>query len=131
MRLADLREAMRVPPQATSRFEVDQEDVFGSGKLIPLRELVADEELLSRRNNELTALYAQSWGLVSYLHRQHSEAFAGYLRTIARRDPGAAVPPEREIEQFEAAFGPVGPPMEQDWVKFILRLRFEPQEAGG
>ncbi len=130
MRLADLREAMGVPPAAGSRFEVDPAAVFAGGKLVAFAEFIGDDELFSRRHDDLTVLYAQSWGLVSYLHREHRESFAGYLRKLASRSPGEAVTPEREIAEFETAFGPIGPQLERRWVKFILRLRFDPQAAG-
>ncbi len=130
MRLADLREAMGVPPEAKDQADVDPAVIFGTGRLVPLAKLVSDDDLFVRPPIDRTVLYAEAWGLVAYLHRERRESFAKYLGLLGRRLPGEVIAAEGEINDFEKTFGQLGEGFDREWIKFILRLRFEPSEAG-
>jgi len=128
VRLGDLREALGVPPGRTNpgeklpRFKTDQ--------LLPLSTLVLDSRAFSRASIDLTTLYAQSWALVFYLHRQFPEPFAEYLKNISQRQPDDEISADQELKAFIAAFGKPDEAFLRNFLAWILTLRFDPQAAG-
>ena len=130
MRLQDLRTALRIPPGDQKTMEAALRDALDAGRFVPLRDLITDSELFARGDGHLAFRYAQAWALVFFLQKEHRSAFASYLSRLAERQPGAPVDSPREIELFEAAFGTVDEPFERQWISQILRLRFDPRDAG-
>jgi hypothetical protein len=126
MRLADLREAMGVPPNANTDFRVDAASLISADKIIPLRQLVSGRGVFEPGDERLKLSYAQSWGFVLYLYRTSPTAFRAYLHTLASRRPGTQPDEAADLAEFESAFGPIDAKFEQSWTDFMLRLRFEP-----
>jgi hypothetical protein len=87
-----------------------------------LKEFIGDARLFHRGGDMLPYRYAQAWALVFYLHRQHREQFAEYVRSVAKRPAGLVLENEEEIRDFEAVFGPINDEFEQGWLKFVLSL---------
>ena len=131
MRLQDLRTALRIAPGDREIFGAALRDAVDAGRFVQLRDLITDSELFVRGDGHLAFRYAQAWALVFLLQKEHRSAFASYLSRLAERQPGTRVDSLREIELFEAAFGTADEPFERRWISQILRLRFDPRDAGG
>lgn len=97
------------------------------GRLLPLRNLVGtswedhrQQPSPSRREDgDTSLLYAQSWALVYYLHRQQKDKLGDYVRRIQRRT-NANIGPEVEIRDFEAAFGPLDEAFFRRWAAWLV-----------
>ncbi|MBN1491928.1 MAG: DUF1570 domain-containing protein [Phycisphaerae bacterium] len=97
------------------------------GRLLPLRNLVGaswennrQQPSPSRREDgDTSLLYAQSWALVYYLHRQQKDKLGDYVRRIQRRT-NANIGPEVEIRDFEAAFGPLDDAFTRRWAAWLV-----------
>ena len=94
MRLADLRDAFGVPPNAKSISDADHHAALTSKRLIPLRALIGERGSFTRDPNMLIYRYGQAWGLVYYLSRTHRDALPLYLRRLSSRRPGQIAEPE-------------------------------------
>jgi len=129
VRLGDFRDALGVSPNIKTLSEDAYRKAVGDARFAPLTELIADPELL-RGPAHVAFHYAQTWALVYYLNREHPDAFALYLRQVGTRSPGEAVGREREIGEFQAAFGAPDEAFQRSWVDFMLKLRFDRREAG-
>lgn len=129
-RLGDLREAAGVPPHARSISDADYEAALRAGSLVPLVELVFSDTGLAGPDANLRFGYAQAWALVFYLHREHREAFDGYLQAVSGRQPGEPGGPARERREFEAAFGLLDGAFQRRWLNYMLKLRLDRHEAG-
>lgn len=130
LRLADLRDALGAAPRENKLDEARFEDAIASGRVVPLRRFVSEPALFTVASDDATFRYAQAWGLVFYLQKKHRDAFAAYLARLAARAPGRRIDKERELHDFEAAFGPANDSMERDWLSHTLRLRLDPKAAG-
>lgn len=125
MRLADLREAMGIPPNGQGGSKVDVSSLPASGKLIPLKQLVSGD-VFESVDPRLKPAYAQSWALVLYLHRTSHDSLRDYLHKLANREVGTRPDPEADLAEFEAAFGPIDAKLDQSLADFIIRLPSEP-----
>ena len=130
IRLADLRDALRLAPNDRRVTEDQYRRALSDGRLIPLVDLVGDRELFHGKKVDLNVLYAEAWAVVYYLQREHREDFADYLAGLAARRPGEAVDPTGELADFEAAFGPLDDEFQLAWITYVVRLRFNRKEAG-
>jgi hypothetical protein len=122
MRLSDFRESFQLPRTARRATAQQIEAAFSSGRCMHLKEFIGDARLFHRGGDMLPYRYAQAWALVFYLHRQHREQFAEYVRSVAKRPAGLVLENEEEIRDFEAVFGPINDEFEQGWLKFVLSL---------
>jgi hypothetical protein len=86
-----------------------------------LRELVAGDEPFRRAAEGLDA-YARAWALTHFLMKTKRDAFAGYLRTIAAKQPCGDDSPERRLEEFTAAFGATPDALEPEVQRMMARL---------
>jgi hypothetical protein len=86
-----------------------------------LRELVAGDEPFRRAADGLDA-YARAWALTHFLMKTKRDAFAGYLRTIAAKQPCGDDSPERRLEEFTAAFGSTPDALEPEVQRMMARL---------
>ena len=86
-----------------------------------LREIVAGDEPFRRTADGLDA-YARAWALTHYLMKTRRDAFAGYLRTIAGKQPCGPDSPERRLEEFAAAFGATPDALEPEVQRMMARL---------
>lgn len=87
-----------------------------------MREIVAGDESFRRAADGLDA-YARAWALTHFLMKTKREAFAGYLRTIAVKQPCGEDGPERRLAEFEAAFGATPDALEPEVQRMMARLR--------
>jgi hypothetical protein len=130
MRLADLREALGVAPDAKSVSEDAYRKAFESGRLAPLVDLVSDPALLAKDDGNLAFRYAQCWALVHFLRHKDGKAFATYLRMRSGYQPGVQMQPESELAGFRAAFGEPNGSFQRQWLSYVLGLPFNPADAG-
>lgn len=129
-RLADLRSALGLTDPRARRITEDAwRMALKSRRVIPLRELIGGETLFQREPEMASLRYAQSWALVYYLDREHTEAFAEYVRALINRDPRRNYPPEAELEMFESVFGEVTEDFERDWLDFMVSRYFSEKKA--
>ena len=129
MRLGDFREAFALAPDVKEMSADDHLAALDSGRLIPLTKLIEGAGFASQDPKNTAYRYAQAWSLVYYLSRRQGRAFGLYLRQLATRNLGEVVGPERERAEFESQFGQLDPAFETQWLSYILRLRFDPDEA--
>lgn len=130
LRLADFRDALRVSPDARKVADQAYRVALEEHRLIPVADLVAQKDLLVGTEGHDAFRYAQAWALVHYLNREHREAFAAYLRVLSKRKIGKPIERERNLSEFQAAFGEPDEAFERTWVDWMLRLRFDHHEAG-
>jgi hypothetical protein len=101
-----------------------------AGTLAGLKRLLADRTLLGQRGDDAGYAYCQAWGLVYYLQRTKSRELATYVARVSQRHPGERISADRELADFEGAFGPADETFERAWVRWVLKLPFKPGEAG-
>ncbi len=130
MRLADLRDALGVGPATKSCTEALYQAALDSGRLLGLLDLIGTPEGFMRADAGTVILYAQAWGLVYYLHREHRDEFREYARVLSSRRPGEPANRTREIDDFVSAFGPLDRSLERTWINYMLKLRYDPRQAG-
>jgi hypothetical protein len=132
MRLRDFRTILGGGDPSRRLSAGDLSTAYASGKFLPLKELIGDANLFSRRNDlNIVHYYTQGWSLVAYLQRRHRDEFAEYLRVLATRTPGQKLTAKRELADFEAAFGEIDEKFEERWCTYIVDLKYKPSEAGG
>ncbi len=130
MRLADLRDALGVDLEVRSMSDEDLDAALRSGRMVSLRDLIGDADILSQAGPNTVFRYAQAWGFVHYLNRAHRDQFAKYVTAIAQRQPGVSVDANAEIRLFESHFGPAGEALMHDFAALMLKLRLDRREAG-
>jgi len=130
LRLADFRDALGASPDVKSISEEVYEEALASRRLVPLVDLITDDELFTGQERDVVFRYAQAWALVYYLHHRNREEFVTYLRRLGTRKPGEHVARQREIEEFESAFGKPDEAFQRRWITYMLELRFDRREAG-
>lgn len=126
MRLGDLRESAGFRRGQKKVTDEAYAAAFGTGRLVPLETLIADDNVLAGNSGHVSTVYAQSWALVYYLARAHEEAFSGYLARVAARPERRRIEPQVELEQFSEFFGPVNAAFERGWLAYMMGLRFDP-----
>lgn len=129
-RLADLREALRLPPSAKTITFAEYQSAVGR-RVVPLVDLIHDGKSLAPNDPYAAFRYAQAWSLVYYLLHERREHFSWYLRHLGRRLPGEAITRERDRAEFENAFGPPLVDLDFVWLNFIVRLEPAPPDTGG
>ncbi|MFQ5413340.1 MAG: DUF1570 domain-containing protein [Phycisphaerae bacterium] len=129
-RLADFRDALGLGADARRVSDAAIVSAVRAGRLVRLRDLVGDADSFARRDEHLMYRYAQAWALVSYLQRVHRDRFSAYVSRLARRAPGVVFDGARERAAFESVVGPLDAAMERAWIDYIVKLRYDPREAG-
>jgi hypothetical protein len=76
------------------------EALRGSGRLIGLRELIANDGWIKGETPTVLLGYAQSWALVRMLVENHPYALRTYLTQVSQRQMA-----ERRLADFQQAFG--------------------------
>ena len=130
MRLADFRDALSMAPGAERVSDEAYKNTVSEGRFLPLTELIADADAFAANGGNAVFHYAEAWALVFYLHQEHRDAFAGYLRRLSERRRGEFVGRERVLDEFRAAFGEPDAAFERQWIDRILSLRLDRAEAG-
>lgn len=93
-----------------------------SGHLIPLRHFISDMRYFGRSDAGGLA-YPQSWALVHYLNKVKRKQLKKYVRLILDRPADYKSTPEKEISDFEAAFGKLDKKWEQRWIRWMKDVR--------
>lgn len=124
MRLGDFRSALgaNIQPNEAARL---WKNAVENGKLLSVSELVVAEQFAGDME-AVAGRYAQSWALVYYLLQQQPQRMAQYLKVTAQRELGADTSPEQLLAEFESIFGKANDDFAANWVKFMIRLRYEP-----
>ncbi len=130
LRLADFRDALRIPADARNVPEDKLTEARKQNRLLPLADLLGGDDPFKDRDANVVFRYAQAWALVHYLQRELHEPFGAYLRRLQTRRPGVPVDADAELAEFGEFFGAPDADFERRWLAFMLRLRFEPREAG-
>jgi hypothetical protein len=130
LRLADFRDALGAGPDAGHYADGAYDAAVAKGHLLPVADLIGEDDPFAVGEPQLAYRYAQAWALVHYLHATHREAFATYVGGLSRRKVGEAVGRDRELEEFRRAFGEPGEAFEHDWLAWVFRLRLDRNEAG-
>jgi len=130
MRLGDLRNALGVEPGVATCPDTEYHNAVNAKRVVSLGDLISDAELFTRPDANIAFRYAQAWGLVYYLSREHHRALAIYLNRLMARGVGGPVDAGEEIEAFRAAFDPADEQLSRTWIDYMLRLRYNPAAAG-
>ncbi|MAR12010.1 MAG: hypothetical protein CL681_18845 [Blastopirellula sp.] len=67
--------------------------------------------------------YAEAWALSYYLINRHQKAYAKYIQTLAAKKPLQVDTPEERVAEFQAAFGEDLQKLDQDFLRYMQRLR--------
>ncbi len=129
MRLADFREALGVPSGAREMTEEAYRKAMELGRYVPVIDLIADRELLAG-GGKIAFRYAQAWALVYYLERRFRDELTAYVKQTSRREPGDPIGRRRNIEEFRDLFGDPDDAFDRAWIRYMLKLRFDPARAG-
>jgi hypothetical protein len=129
LRLADFRATLALPPNARSLAMESWEEALSAGRLVSIRTLVSDPEVIRDSGDAISLRYAQSWALVHFLHREKRTAFADYLRVLAGREARRAVSADEELTVFERHFGHADEHLDVAMCRFVVGLRFDPRNA--
>ncbi|MHC4414501.1 MAG: DUF1570 domain-containing protein [Planctomycetota bacterium] len=84
--------------------------------LIPLRKLVTYMQMPDDRDETITAVYHQSYALVTWISRFRKDELRDYLNVLKNEPPGRPTT-RRHLELFEQAFGDVDR-LEHKWVRY-------------
>jgi len=87
-----------------------------------LRRIVLDDEAFRDAEGALDA-YARAWALTFFLMQTRKDAFVGYLKTIARKEPLAEDSAEVRLRDFTEAFGAAPESLEEPLLRSLTRLR--------
>lgn len=83
--------------------------------------LGADDRL--RQARTASDGYAEAWALSYYLINRHQQAYANYIRTLAAKKPLQVNSAAERIHEFQAAFGEDLQKLDQDFLRYMQRLR--------
>ncbi len=89
-------------------------------KLIPLREFVATHEFFATQTG---IAYPQSWALFHYLGRTKGEGVKKYIELVNRRPADYRPAPDRELADFEKAFGKLDDKWTAAWLRWMKNVR--------
>lgn len=86
-----------------------------TGELIPLRKLVGYTEMPGNDDDTITAVYHESYALVTWLSRYRRRELQGFLRAMTSEPPGRPSA-QRHLAIFQNAFGDVDT-LERAWLR--------------
>lgn len=130
MRLGDFREALGVGPQIQRLEAAVLQAAIAERRLLSFADFVRDGQVAENDPQRVSFRYAQCWAMVYYLVREHRDAFGRYIQKLAHREPGRIVIAAEKQAEFEEEFGALAADFDERWVSFMLKLRFDPKEAG-
>jgi hypothetical protein len=90
--------------------------------LIPLRDFLGTHEWFASPQS-IGVAYAQAWALTHYLNRSKRRGLKKYVEIINRRPDDYETTPQREIDDFEKAFGSLDDRWIQRWRKWMTRIK--------
>ena len=90
------------------------DNLLRRNEVLPLRELVTLTSLSNCKPQFIRAVYHESYGLVTWLCRNHPTKVRDYLQAMLR-EPSGKLSPQRHLELFEQSFGPVDQ-LEPEWL---------------
>ncbi len=90
--------------------------LLAEDKLIPLRELVTWTQMPDHEDDTITAVYHQSYALVTWMSRFRSDELRDYLVAMSNEQGGRPTP-QRHLRIFEEAFGNVDR-LERVWLRY-------------
>jgi hypothetical protein len=67
--------------------------------------------------------YTEAWALTYFLLQQKSRMFMSYLDRLREKPPLVYASPETRIEDFRQAFGGDLEQLEQEFLRYVSRLR--------
>lgn len=109
----------RVSPVHQPAFEQHVE----SGTLpVSVRELVGSDAVFQNPQS-FHAAYTESWALTTYLIQRERAGFQQYVKAIAAREALVGLTEEQRIREFEAAFGGSADEIQEQMIRYVLRLR--------
>jgi hypothetical protein len=86
-------------------------------------------ETLIQDNTRFTNLktgpdaYAEAWALNYYLIRNHSEAYAQYMRRMAEKSPVVYDTPQERLAEFQAVFGSGPAELDREFLSYMRTVR--------
>jgi hypothetical protein len=89
--------------------------------LVPLRDFIGDPRYFFRSDAGSLA-YPQGWGLAHYITRTKRKELKAYVEEILNRPVYFETTPEKEIETFERAFGPLDEQWEERWLRWMRKV---------
>ena len=112
---------------AVNRVRLDRfRDYLGRRPANSLVSLISGDTRFRSPSLALDA-YAEAWALNYYLIRRKPKAFFAYMKVMAAKKTLVAVPADRRAEQriqeFKAAFGNDLPHLDEDFVRYMRRIR--------
>jgi hypothetical protein len=73
--------------------------------------------------DQMGAAYAEAWALSYFLIKTRKEAYAGYLRGIARKPRLMWTEPDGRLQEFRAAFGEDLQQLDREFIRFMRRVK--------
>jgi len=96
-------------------------DSASRGPVIPLKELILNDELLDPDSGCSRAAYANSWALFYYLVQQKHKKLFDYIYDLSLRITDKPYTPEQRIADFEKYFGNISS-LERPWRLYVYAL---------
>jgi hypothetical protein len=125
-RLKDFRTAVSGGSDTAAITVQTYRSAVAAGRMTSLRRLVSDPDLFDARGQRGAIQYAAAWGLIHYLHREHNQALASYLRDLAARRPGSSPADGEELQLFEKHFGPISDAFVSRVANYLLNIPYRP-----
>jgi hypothetical protein len=88
-----------------------------------LTTLISDDSRFAGDTEHYTAAYAESWALTYYLIKRRKQDYAAYLAELATMEPLGAPDARRRVEVFKKHFGDDLNKFDQEFLKFIRKLK--------
>jgi hypothetical protein len=95
--------------------------------LLRLRDLVVIDDLMEAEEGVITAVYHQSYALVTWMSRFRRPELRAYLNLLREQPPGP-ISAERHLELFRRAFGDIDR-IERAWLRHELDWVKDPRRA--
>jgi len=94
--------------------------LLADNRLIPVRDFVSTADYFGA---QIDIAYPQSWALVHYLNRTKRGKLKQYVEAINKRRGDYEPTPEKEIAEFEKAFGTIDKKWVDTWQDWMKRVR--------
>jgi hypothetical protein len=122
LRLRDLREAVAGDASDPHITTDEMLAAMRNGPLVPLETMIRTPDVLTTRGNQGAVYYAEAWSLLHFLHRTRRKELAAYIQIAGRRKPGERITPDRQMADFEEAFGPIDEAFLRRWAGYVLSI---------
>jgi hypothetical protein len=83
--------------------------------------LIRDDKRFTDAKQTLDA-YAEAWALTYFLLKKHDKEYVSYLRMLSAKKPLLEDGPERRLDEFRRAFGPL-PRLDAEFLRSMGRGR--------